>query len=201
MAPGMTIAGGITVGLVAFVAFAMALSHGMFASKQRQEAAETALVEDHEETARINHEIGRQAEAQDSEDAAAKAAAYEQIPEIQVLRALEAEDRSELAKRPPSFSLGSTRRHSTLYERLRSSPRREVMDNPISRTRSTEPHRQFQVDTPRSTLPLNRRAASSFASAQSSFDLAGRQYRPNMLDLRDLCEIWADQGTPLDESG
>jgi hypothetical protein len=98
----MKIAGGITVGLVAMVAFAVALSHGIFTSRQRQEAAETALIQDHKEIARINQEIGRQAEAQDNEGAAAKAAAYEKIPEIQVLRALEAEDRRELAKRPPS---------------------------------------------------------------------------------------------------
>jgi hypothetical protein len=102
MAPGMKIAAGIAVGLVAVVGFAVALSHGIFASKERQEAAEAALVKDHEETALINHEIGRQAEAHDSEDAAAKAAAYEKLPEIQVLRALEAADRRELAKRPPS---------------------------------------------------------------------------------------------------
>jgi hypothetical protein len=102
MAPGTKIAAGITVGLLAIAGFGVALSHGVFASKQRQEAAETALVQDHEETARINREIGRRAEAQDSEVAAAKAAAYEKIPEIQVLRALEAEDRRELAKRPPS---------------------------------------------------------------------------------------------------
>jgi hypothetical protein len=102
MAPGMKIAAGITVGLVAIVAFAIALSHGIFASKERQESAETALVQDHEETARINHEIGRQAEAHDNEVAAAQAAVYEKLPEIQVLRALEAEDRRELAKRPPS---------------------------------------------------------------------------------------------------
>jgi hypothetical protein len=98
----MQIAAGITVGLVAIAGFVLALSHGIFASKQRQEAAETALVQDHEETVRINHEIGRQAEAHDNEVAAAKAAAYEKIPEIQLLRALEAEDRRELSKRPPS---------------------------------------------------------------------------------------------------
>jgi hypothetical protein len=97
----MKIAARITVGLVAIAGFAMALSHGISASKQRQEAAETALVQDHEETARINREIGRQAETHDNEVAAAKAAAYEKIPEIQLLRALEAEDRRELAKRPP----------------------------------------------------------------------------------------------------
>jgi hypothetical protein len=102
MAPGMKIAKGITVGFVAIAAFAVALSDGIFTSKQQQEAAETALVQDHEETARINHEIGRQAEAHDNEVAVVKAAAYEKIPEIQVLRALEAEDRRELAKRPPS---------------------------------------------------------------------------------------------------
>jgi hypothetical protein len=102
MAPGMKIAAGITVGIVAIAGFAMALSHGIFASRERQEAAETALVKDHEETALINHEIGRQAETHDDEVAAAKAAAYEKIPEIQVLRALEAEDRRELAKRPRS---------------------------------------------------------------------------------------------------
>jgi hypothetical protein len=102
MAPWMKIAAGITVGLVAIVAFAMALSHGIFAGKQRQEAAETALVQDHEETARVNQEIGRQAESHDDEVAAANAVAYEKIPEIQVLRALEAEDRRELAKRLPS---------------------------------------------------------------------------------------------------
>ena len=71
----------------------MVLSHGIFASKQRQEAAETALVKDHKETALINHEIGRLAEVRDNEVATAKAAAYEKIPEIQVLRSLEAEDR------------------------------------------------------------------------------------------------------------
>jgi hypothetical protein len=102
MAPGIKIAAGITVGFVAIAGFAVALSHGIFASKQRQEAAETVLVKDHEETARTNQEIGRQAEAHDSEIAATKAAAYEKIPEIQLLRALEAEDRRELAKRPPS---------------------------------------------------------------------------------------------------
>jgi hypothetical protein len=102
MAPGTKIAAGITVGFAAIAGFAAALSHGIFASKQRQEAAETALVQDHDETARINHEIGRQAETHDNEVAAVKAAAYEKIPEIQLLRALEAEDRRELAKRPPS---------------------------------------------------------------------------------------------------
>jgi hypothetical protein len=102
MTPGAKIAAGIAVGFVAIVVFVVALSQGIFASKQRQEAAETALVKDHEETTRINHEIGRQAEAQESEGAAAKAAASEKIPEIQVLRALEAEDRRELAKRQPS---------------------------------------------------------------------------------------------------
>jgi hypothetical protein len=102
MAPAMKIAAGITIGFVAIVGFAAALSHGIFASKGRQEAAETALVQDHAETALINHEIGRQAEAHDNEVAATKAAAYEKIPEIQVLRALEAEDRRELAKRSPS---------------------------------------------------------------------------------------------------
>jgi hypothetical protein len=102
MAPGMKIAAGITVGFVAIAGFAVALSHGIFAGKQRQEAAEAALVQDHDETARINREFGRQAEAHDNEVAAAKAAAYEKMPEIQVLRALEAEDRRELAKRPPS---------------------------------------------------------------------------------------------------
>lgn len=98
----MKIAAGITVGLVAIGGFAVALSHGIFAGKQRQEAAETALVQDHEETALSNLEIGRQAEAHDNEVAAAKAAAYEKIPDIRVLRALEADDRRELAKRPPS---------------------------------------------------------------------------------------------------
>jgi hypothetical protein len=102
MAPGMKIAAGIMLGLLAIAGFAMAVSHGIFASKQRQEAAETALAQDHNETARINSEIGQQAVAQDNEVAAAKAAEYEKIPEIQVLRALEAEDRRELAKRPPS---------------------------------------------------------------------------------------------------
>jgi hypothetical protein len=102
MAPGMKIAAGITVGLVAIAGFAATVSHGIFASKERQEAAETALVKDHEETALINQEIGRQAEAHDNEDAAAKAAEYEKLPDIQVLRALEAEDRRELAKRPLS---------------------------------------------------------------------------------------------------
>ena len=97
----MKTAAGITVGLLAILVFAAALSHGIFASKQRQEATETALVQDHEETARINNEIGRQAEAHDNDVAAAKAAAYDKIPEIQVLRALEAEDRRELDKRPP----------------------------------------------------------------------------------------------------
>jgi len=67
MAPGTKIAAGITVGFVAIVGFAAALSHGIFASKQRQEAAETALVQDHQDTARINREIGRQAEAHDNE--------------------------------------------------------------------------------------------------------------------------------------
>jgi hypothetical protein len=100
MAPRTTIAAGIAVGLVAIVAFAVALSHGISASKKRQEAAEISLVKDHEETARINHEIGRQAEIHDSDVAAAKAAAYETMPEIQILRALEAEDRRELTKRP-----------------------------------------------------------------------------------------------------
>jgi hypothetical protein len=95
-------AAGIAVGLVAIMGFAVALNHGIFASKQRQEAAETALVQDHEETARISNEIGQQAVAQNNEVAAAKAAAYEKIPEIQLLRALEAEDRRELPKRPPS---------------------------------------------------------------------------------------------------
>jgi len=102
MTPGIKIAAGITVGFLAMVAFAAALRHGMVASKQHQEAAETALVRDQEETVLINHEIGRQAEAHDIEVAAAKAAAYEKIAEIQVLRALETEDRRELAKRPPS---------------------------------------------------------------------------------------------------
>jgi hypothetical protein len=102
MAPGMKITAGITVGLIAIAGFAVALSQGVFASKRRKEAAETALVQDHEETARINNEIGQQAVAQDNEVATAKAAAYEKIPEIQLLRALEAEDRRELAKRPPS---------------------------------------------------------------------------------------------------
>jgi hypothetical protein len=101
MTPWIKITGGITVGLVAIVGFAVVLSHGIFASKQRQEATETALVQDHEETARINNEIGRQAEAHDNDVAAAKARAYEKIPDIQVLRALEAEDRREVAKRPP----------------------------------------------------------------------------------------------------
>jgi hypothetical protein len=96
------IAAGIMLGLVAIAGFAMAVSHGIFASKQRQEAAETALVQDHNETARINNEIGQQAVAQDNEVAAAKAAEYEKIPEIQLLRTLEAEDRRDLAKRPPS---------------------------------------------------------------------------------------------------
>ena len=90
MAPGMKIAAGIAVGLIAIAWFVVALSQGIFASKQRQEAAETALVQDHEETARTNQEIGRQAVAHDNEVAAAKAAEYEKIPEIQVLRALEA---------------------------------------------------------------------------------------------------------------
>jgi hypothetical protein len=90
MAPGTKIATGITIGVVAVAGFAAALNHGIFASKQRQEAAETVLVQDHEETARINHEIGQQAVAQDNEVAAAKAAEYEKIPEIQLLRALEA---------------------------------------------------------------------------------------------------------------
>jgi hypothetical protein len=102
MTPGIKIAAGITVGFVAIAGFAAALSYGIFANKQRQEAAETALVQDHEETARVNQEIGRQAEVRDNEISAAKAAAYERIPEIQVLRALEAEDRRELARRPPS---------------------------------------------------------------------------------------------------
>jgi hypothetical protein len=102
MAPGTTIAAGITIGLVAIAGFAVALSYGIFDSKQRQEAAEIALVRDHDETARINREIGQQAEAHDNEVAAAKAAEYEKIPEIQVLRALEAEDRRELTKRPLS---------------------------------------------------------------------------------------------------
>jgi hypothetical protein len=100
MAPRTKIAAGIAVGLVAIAGFAVALSHGISASKQRQEAAETALVKDHEETARINREIGRQAEIHDNDVAAAKAAAYETMPEIQILRALEAEDRRELTKRP-----------------------------------------------------------------------------------------------------
>jgi hypothetical protein len=100
MAPGTKIAAGIAVGFVAIAGFAVALSHGISASKQRQEAAETALVKDHEETARINREIGRQAETHDNEVAAAKAQAYETMPEIQILRALEAEDRRELTKRP-----------------------------------------------------------------------------------------------------
>lgn len=111
MAPGMKIASGITVGLIALAGFAVALSHGIFAGKQRQEAAETALVKDHEQTALINHDIGQQAEVQDNEVAAAKAAAYEKIPEIQVLRALEAEDRRELAKRPPSPTSPSPATH------------------------------------------------------------------------------------------
>jgi len=81
----MKIAAGIAVGLVAIVGFAAALSKGIFASKRRQENAETALVQDHAETARINHEIGRQSEEQDNEVAAAKAAAYKKIPEIQPL--------------------------------------------------------------------------------------------------------------------
>lgn len=102
MSPGTKIAAGIAVGLVAIAGFAAAFSHGIFAGKQRQEAAETALVQDHEETARTNQEIGRQAEAHDNELAAAKSLEYEKIPEIQVLRALEAEDRRELARRPPS---------------------------------------------------------------------------------------------------
>jgi hypothetical protein len=102
MAPGTKIAAGITAGILAIAGFAGALSHGISASKQRQAAAETALVRDHEETARVNQEIGRQAEVHDNEIAAAKAAAYEKIPEIQVLRALEAEDRRELAKRSSS---------------------------------------------------------------------------------------------------
>jgi hypothetical protein len=96
MAPGTKIAAGITIGVVAVAGFAVALSHGIFASKQRQEAAETALVQDHAETARINVEIGQKAVAHDKEVAAASAAAYEKIPEIQLLRALEAEDRREL---------------------------------------------------------------------------------------------------------
>ena len=86
----MKIAASLAVGLAAIVGFAVALSHGIFASKQRQEAAETALVQNHEQTARINHEIGRQSEEQDNEVAAAKAAAYKKIREIQLLRALEA---------------------------------------------------------------------------------------------------------------
>jgi hypothetical protein len=94
----MNIAAGITIGLVATAGFAVALSHGIVAGKQRQEAAETALVKDHEDTVRINHDIGQQADARDNEVAAIKAAAYEKIPEIQILRALEAEDRRELAK-------------------------------------------------------------------------------------------------------
>ena len=104
MAPGMKIAAGTAVGLVAIVGFAAALSYGIFANKQRQEAAETALVQDHEQTARINKEIGLQAVAQDNEVAAAKAAEYEKVPEVQLLRALEAEDRRELSKRPPPRS-------------------------------------------------------------------------------------------------
>jgi hypothetical protein len=96
MAAGMRIAAGIVVGLAAIVGFAVALSHGIFARKQRQEAAETALVRNHEETARIKNEIAQQAVAHDNE----VAAAYEKIPEIQLLRALEAEDRREEAKRP-----------------------------------------------------------------------------------------------------
>jgi hypothetical protein len=66
------------------------------------EAAETALIQDHEETARINNEIAQHAVAQDNEVAAEKAAEYEKIPEIQLLRAPEAEDRREWRKRPPS---------------------------------------------------------------------------------------------------
>jgi len=107
----MKIAAGIAVGLVAIVGFAAALSKGIFASKQRQESAETALVQDHEETASINREIGRQAEAHDGEVAATKAAAYERSPEIQLLRALEAEDRRELAKRSPSPTPPSSATH------------------------------------------------------------------------------------------
>jgi hypothetical protein len=100
MAPGVKIAAGIAIGFVAVVGFAVALSHGIFASKQRQEAAETALVQHHAETARINNEIGQQAVVRDNAIAAARAADYEKIPAIQLLRALEAEDRRELAKRP-----------------------------------------------------------------------------------------------------
>jgi hypothetical protein len=110
MAPGTKIAASITIGLLAIAGFAVALSYGIFASKQRQEAAEAALVQDQQEIARINHEIAHQEVAHqevahqevahDNEVAAAKAAEYEKIPEIQLLRALEAEDRRELAKPP-----------------------------------------------------------------------------------------------------
>jgi hypothetical protein len=43
MAPGMKIAAGIAVGLVTIAGIAMALSCGIFASKQRKGTAETAL--------------------------------------------------------------------------------------------------------------------------------------------------------------
>jgi hypothetical protein len=111
MTPGTTIAAGITIGLVTIARFAIALSYEIFGSKQRQGAAEIALVRDHEETARINREIGQQAEAHDNEVATAKAATYEKIPEIQVLRALEAEDRRELTKRPLSPTPPRTATH------------------------------------------------------------------------------------------
>ena len=80
-----------------------------FARQCNLRSGGTALVQDHEETARINRELGQQAETHDNEVAAAKAAAYEKIPEIQALQALEAEERREPTKRPraPYSSFGS----------------------------------------------------------------------------------------------
>ena len=92
---------GIAAGAVGVAAIAIATHHSIHDSRDRQEQAETVLIQDHADTAAANRQLALEAKRTAETTAADKAAAYEKIPEIQVLRALEAEDR-RAAQRPRS---------------------------------------------------------------------------------------------------